>query len=110
MQALVCAIKKSKEGTWQSFNEEQTLCSQTLLASIKEGALEDRTIMPLRALAYIFSRMTQKVDYEKTIEEIKTQIVAKGLEFAQHCLHTHVLINKFSEPHLREGMVSSFDC
>lgn len=62
--------------------------------------------MPLKALAHIFYRMTQKVDYEKSIQEIKNQIVAKGLEFAQHCLHTYTLINKFSEPHLREGMVS----
>jgi len=26
------------------------------------------------------------------------------MEFAQHCLQTHALIKRFSEPHLREGM------
>jgi hypothetical protein len=65
----------------------------------------DRTILSMKALTHIFYRMTQKVDYEKSIGEIKVQIQNKGLEFANHLLHTHTLIYRFAEPHIREGMV-----
>ena len=50
--------------------------------------------------------MAQKVDYEQTIEDIKLTIHLKGIDLATHTLNTHTLIRKFSEPHLREGMVS----
>jgi hypothetical protein len=60
----------------------------------------------MKALSHIFSRITQKVDFEKSIMEIKESIKHKGQEFANHCVNTHLLINRFAEPHLREGMVS----
>ena len=56
----------------------------------------DRTLLSLKALTHIFYRMTQKVDYEKSISEIKVQIHNKGLEFANHLLHTHTLIDRFA--------------
>ena len=50
--------------------------------------------------------MSQKVDYELGIEDIRSTIHLKGIDLAEHSLHFKTLIRKFSEPHLREGMVS----
>ena len=50
--------------------------------------------------------MAQKVDYDQVIEDIKTTIHLKGINLAEHSLIFNALIRKFSEPHLREGMVS----
>ena len=50
--------------------------------------------------------MAQKVDYEQTIEDIKSTIHLKGINLAEHSLQVNAMIRKFSEPHLREGMVS----
>ena len=51
--------------------------------------------------------MSQKVDYELGIEDIRSTIHLKGIDLAEHSLHFKTLIRKFSEPHLREGMVSA---
>ena len=50
--------------------------------------------------------MAQKVDYDQGIEDIKSTIHLKGINLAEHSLQFNTLIRKFSEPHLREGMVS----
>jgi hypothetical protein len=65
--ALIYAIQQSKENTWKAFNEELSACSQALLVGIHADQQEHKTILSLRALAHIFYRMTQKVDYEKSI-------------------------------------------
>lgn len=106
VHALCLAVDSSKENTWHSFNEELECCSQQLLLSVQSQLTEDRTILSMKALSHIFSRITQKVDFEKSIQEIKQSIKNKGLEFAAHCSNTNILINRFAEPHLREGMVS----
>ena len=51
--------------------------------------------------------MAQKVDYEQGIDDIKSTIHLKGINLAEHSLQYNTLIRKFSEPHLREGMVST---
>ena len=51
--------------------------------------------------------MAQKVDYEQTIEDIRSTIYLKGINLAEHILQVNNLIRNFAEPHLREGMVSS---
>jgi len=51
--------------------------------------------------------MAQKVDYDQAIDDIKSTIHLKGINLAEHSLQSNVLIRKFSEPHLREGMVSA---
>ena len=92
--------------TVQAVNEELSVCSENILSAIKEDPEhEDRTMLSLRALLRIYFRMAQKVDYERTISEIRQSIHIKGMDFAHHCLNTHTLIKRFSEPHLREGMV-----
>ena len=65
--ALIYAIQQSKQNTWKAFNEELNSCSQALLLGIEADQQEHKTILSLRALAHIFYRMTQKVDYEKSI-------------------------------------------
>lgn len=50
--------------------------------------------------------MAQKVDYEQTIEDIRSTIYLKGINLAEHILQVNNLIRNFAEPHLREGMVS----
>lgn len=72
--ALIWAIQQSKENTWKAFNEELNACSKSLLMAIEAEQTEHKTVLSLRALAHIFYRMTQKVDYEKSIQEIKLSI------------------------------------
>ena len=60
----------------------------------------------MQCLIKIYFRMAQKVDYEQGIEDIKSTIHIKGMNLAEHTLQFNMLIRKFSEPHLREGMVS----
>lgn len=49
--------------------------------------------------------MAQKVDSQQGIDDIKSSIHLKGLALGEHSLQYNSLIRKFSEPHLREGMV-----
>ena len=60
----------------------------------------------MQCLIKIYFRMAQKVDYEQTIEDIRSTIHLKGINLAEHILQVNNLIRNFAEPHLREGMVS----
>ena len=81
------------------------MCADNLLTSIqKDPAFVDRTLLSMRALVRIYFRMAQKVDYERNIKEIRTDIFMKGRSLADHTLQCSSLIQRYSEPHLREGM------
>mmetsp|Transcript_40307 Transcript_40307/g.52784 ORF Transcript_40307/g.52784 Transcript_40307/m.52784 type:complete len:111 (-) Transcript_40307:169-501(-) len=58
----------------------------------------------MQCLIKIYFRMAQKVDFEQTIEDIKSTIHLKGINLAEHTLQVNQLIRNFAEPHLREGM------
>jgi len=91
------------------YNQLHT-CADHILSILRATpALGDRTLLSLQCLIKIYFRMAQKVDYEQGIEDIKSTIHLKGLNLAEHSLLYNTLIRKFSEPHLREGMVSHLD-
>ena len=50
----------------------------------------------MRALIKIYFRMAQKVDYERNIKEIRTDIFMKGSSLADHTLQCSSLIRKSS--------------
>lgn len=58
----------------------------------------------MQCLIKIYFRIAQKIDYEQSIEDIKSTIHLQGITLAEHSLQLNTLIRKFSEPHLREGM------
>ena len=88
-------------------NEELRTCSDFILNHIRDSpTIGDRTLLALQCLIKIYFRMAQKVDYEQGIDDIKSTIHLKGINLAEHSLQFNTLIRKFSEPHLREGMVS----
>ena len=87
--------------------EQVKTCSALILEHISSSnEMGDRTLLSLQCLNKIYFRMAQKVDFEQGIEDIKSTIYLKGLDLAEHSLKFNALIRKFSEPHLREGMVS----
>ena len=107
IQALNFCVNQSNETTIQAINEDLNTCSEHILTTIRASSLiGDRTLLSLQCLIKIYFRMAQKIDYEQGIEDIKSTIHLKGLNLAEHSLQFHTLIRKFSEPHLREGMVS----
>ena len=110
IQALNNCLQQSQETTIQALYEELKHCSKHLTDSIRASpTLGDRTLLSLSCLIKIYFRMAQKVDFEQGIDDIKSTIHLKGLNLAEHSLQYNSLIRKFSEPHLREGMVSHFD-
>ena len=58
----------------------------------------------MQCLIKIYFRIAQKIDYEQSIEDIKSTIHLQGITLGEHSLQLNTLIRKFSEPHLREGM------
>lgn len=87
IQALNHAILQSKETTIQALHEEFNTCADHLLTSIQNHPdFVDRTLLSMRALVRIYFRMASKVDYERKIEEIRTDIFLKGTSFADHSL------------------------
>ena len=88
--------------------EELKSSSEFILSHIRDSpTIGDRTLLALQCLIKIYFRMAQKVDYEQGIDDIKSTIHLKGINLAEHSLQYNTLIRKFSEPHLREGMVSA---
>ena len=109
IQALNFVVHQSRETTTQAMYEELKQMSQHVLDFSRSNAgMGDRTLLALQCLIKIYFRMSQKVDYELGIEDIRSTIHLKGIDLAEHSLHFKTLIRKFSEPHLREGMVSHF--
>ena len=89
--------------------DEVKSCSDVILERVSSSEdMGDRTLLSLQCLIKIYFRMSQKVDYEQGIDDIKSTICLKGINLAEHSLHYKALIRKFAEPHLREGMVSIF--
>ena len=108
IQALNFVVNQSRETTTQAMYEELKQMSQHVLNFSRSNPLiGDRTLLALQCLIKIYFRMSQKVDYELGIEDIRSTIHLKGIDLAEHSLHFKTLIRKFSEPHLREGMVSA---
>ena len=106
-QALNSVVQHSKETTIQAMYAELQTCSEVVLEHVRTAdSMGDRTLLSLQCLIKIYFRMSQKVDYEQGIDQIKSTICLKGINLAEHALHFNQLIRKFSEPHLREGMVS----
>ena len=107
IMALNHVIQNSHETTILQVYQELDKCSQNLLDSIrKDPNLGDRTLLPIRCLIKIFLRISRSVTSDQFIEDIRASIHLKGITLAEHTLNYNTLIRKFSEPHLREGMVS----